>query len=57
MIKMWDMSSIQCVNTTREVFVETEVNVTRSTITKYVKKESAEIQCVEKDTQNHASFT
>ena len=57
MIKMWDMSSIQCVNTTREVFVETEVNVTRSTITKYVKKECAEIQCVEKDTQNNASFT
>ena len=54
---MLDMSSLLCVNTTREAFVETEANVTRSTITKYVKKESAEIKCVEKDTQNHVSFT
>ena len=54
---MLDISSYQCVNTTREAFVETEVNVMRSITTKYAKKESAEIPGVEKDILKHASFT
>ena len=51
------MSSYQCVNTTREALVETEVNVMRSITTKYTKKESAETPGVEKDILKHASFT
>ena len=58
MIKLWHVSSIQGVNTTSEIFfVETEVNVTRSTIKKYVMKASAEIQCVEKNMQTRENFT
>ena len=53
---MWDMSSFQGVNTTREVTVKMEVIVIRLIITTYVEKKSTGILCVEKDTPKHASL-
>jgi hypothetical protein len=53
---MLDMTNLLCVNTTRGVTVEMEVNVIKLITTTYVEKEFAGTQCVEKDTPKYANF-